>query len=389
MTDLPKAEVMIVSGETSGDMHAARVLEAMQKQLPGLKSYGMGGQALRRAGMEILVDAADMAVVGIMEVIAHLGSIISAQNVLHEALKERRPQLLILIDYPDFNLMLAQKARRLHIPVLYFISPQVWAWRSGRVKKIRRLVDKMAVILPFEKAFYASHGFDVSYVGHPLADFVKPSLSKDEFLAKHGIHPAKKIVGIMPGSRRKEIASMLPVFLQAAIQLHKVHPHTTYLIPLAPNLDREVLVKNGLADCELDIHVVEGDRYDLMASCDLVMAASGTVTLELALLQIPMLVSYKLSALTYFLGRRFIKVDFASLVNLVAGEEVVPELLQQEATSENIAHTLQRIWPGRTAHAEMITKLAEVKDALGQGGASDNVAQLALQFFKKSSRAEM
>lgn len=374
---------MIVSGEASGDMHAARVLQALQKRLPQLTSYGMGGKSLRQAGMEILVDAADMAVVGIVEVLAHLGSIVSAQRVLHTALKERRPQLLILIDYPDFNLMLAKKARRLHIPVLYYISPQVWAWRSGRVKKIRRLVDQMAVILPFEKAFYAKHDFDVTYVGHPLADHVKATLARDVFLAKHGIKAAGNIVGIMPGSRRKEIATMLPVFLKAASLLQKIHPETTYLLPLAPTLSREVLENNGLNDYPVNVHVIAGDRYDLMAACDLVMAASGTVTLELALLQIPMLVSYKLSALTYFLGRRFIKVDFASLVNLVANEEVVPELIQDNATPEKISRTLLEIWPGSRAHTEMITKLAEVKDALGQGGASDNVAEQAFHFFQK------
>ncbi len=372
---------MIVSGEVSGDMHGARVLHALQQRLPDLQAYGMGGEALRQAGMEILVDAADMAVVGIMEVLAHLGAIFSAQNVLHQALKDRRPQLLILIDYPDFNLMLAKKARRLNIPVFYYISPQVWAWRSGRVKKIRRLVDQMAVILPFEKDFYGRHGLAVNYVGHPLADHVKAPLGKEAFLAKHGIAASKNIVGIMPGSRRKEIATMLPIFLQAASRLQEVHPETTFLLPLAPTLSREDLETHGLNDYALDIHVVEGDRYDLMAACDLVMAASGTVTLELALLQIPMLVSYRLSAMTYFLGRRFIKVDFASLVNLVAGEAVVPELLQDEATAENIATSLQQLWPGSQAHAVMTTKLAEVKDALGQGGAADNVAQLAMKFF--------
>jgi lipid-A-disaccharide synthase len=381
MTEISKAEIMIVSGETSGDMHAARVLQALQVHLPHLKAYGMGGHGLRQVGMEILVDAADMAVVGIIEVLAHLGSIVSAQNILHDALKKRRPQLLLLIDYPDFNLMLAKKARRLKIPVFYYISPQVWAWRSGRVKTIRKLVDQMAVILPFEKKFYARHGVDVTYVGHPLAEHVKPTLAREAFLAKHGIKIQKNVVGILPGSRRKEIAAMLPVFLKAATLLNKIHPHTTYLLPLAPALCRKDLEDNGLGDYPVDIHVIEGDRYDLMASCDLVMAASGTVTLELALLQIPMLVSYKLSALTYFLGRRFINVDFASLVNLVAGEEVVPELIQDDATPEKIAQAVQQIWPGSRAHTEMISKLGDVKGTLGQGGTAENVAKLVLNFF--------
>ncbi|PLX51413.1 MAG: lipid-A-disaccharide synthase [Desulfobulbaceae bacterium] len=381
MSPSSKAEVMIVSGEASGDMHGGRVLEALHKKIPALRAYGMGGEALRRAGMEILVDAADMAVVGILEVLAHLGAIIKAQNVLHNALKKRRPQLLILIDYPDFNLMLAKKARRLNIPVLYYISPQVWAWRSGRVKTIGRLVDEMAVILPFEKDFYAEHGLSVTYVGHPLAAYVKAPLGKEAFLAAHGITAPDKIVGIMPGSRRKEIATMLPVFLAAAERLLKMHPGTTFLLPLAPALDRAVLEQNGLNDFSGTIHVVKEDRYELMAACDVVMAASGTVTLELALLRKPMLVSYRLSALTYLLGRRFIKVDYASLVNLIARDEVVPELLQDNATAEKIAATLQQIWPGTPAHAAMLKKLAGISALLGRGGTAENVAQIALRYL--------
>lgn len=375
-------EVMIVSGEASGDMHGARVLSAMQQQIPNLQAYGMGGTALKAAGMEILVDAADMAVVGIVEILTHLTSIIHAQKTLHTHLKTSRPKLLILIDYPDFNLMLAAKAKKLGIPVLYFISPQVWAWRSGRVHKIKRLVDRMAVILPFEKPFYAQFGFDVDYVGHPLADHMGLTLSKAEFLEKHAIPRAKRYIGLLPGSRRKEISSMLPLFLQAAQKIQKQHPDTVFLLPLAPSLRYADLQKNGLNDYDLDVHVVAGDRYELMHSCDLVLAASGTVTLELALLQVPMVVAYRISPLTYHLGIHFIKVKYASLVNLIADKEIVPELIQKDASVERISQTLLTLWPGSEPYTTQRQALTQIKDILGKkGGCSANVAALAAPFF--------
>ncbi|MDA3970609.1 MAG: lipid-A-disaccharide synthase [Desulfobulbaceae bacterium] len=379
---MPNNEVMIVSGEASGDMHGARVLTALQKQITNLKAYGMGGTALKAAGMEILVDAADMAVVGIVEVLTHLPGIIRAQKILHARLKGSRPQLLILIDYPDFNLMLAAKAKKLGIPVLYFISPQVWAWRSGRVHKIKRLVDRMAVILPFEKPFYAQFGFDVDYVGHPLADHMGLTLTKQEFLEKHKIPGTKRYIGLLPGSRRKEVSSMLPLFLQAAQKIKEQHPDTVFLLPLAPSLQYEDLYKNGLETCNLDVQVVAGDRYELMQSCDLVLAASGTVTLELALLQVPMVVSYRIAPLTYQLGLHFIKVKYVSLVNLIADQKIVPEILQQEATADNISAALLELWPESAPYTIQKQALGQIKDILSKGGCSTNVAAIAAPFFQ-------
>jgi lipid-A-disaccharide synthase len=369
---------MIVAGEASGDLHGAYLVAAMKELAPDLSLCGMGGRELRRQGVEILYDAAAMAVVGLVEVIAHLRDIRAARKILVDELRNNPPNLLILIDYPDFNLMLAQKARQLGIPIFYYISPQVWAWRSGRVKKIGRIIDKMAVILPFEKEFYQKRGVDVDYVGHPLLDSVRRTMSRSDFCRLHHIKPDNILLGILPGSRKKEIRAMLPVFLETAERMTEIHGNLTILLPLAPGLTMENLIECGLDRHRLDIKVISEDRYDLMASCDLAIAASGTVTLELAILDVPMVIAYKVSPLTWFVGNMLVKVDYASLVNLIAGREVVRELIQHEATAEKIGAALQDIRPGSIKRQDMLKDLADVRRKLGGGGASMRAARLAL-----------
>ena len=376
-----KNEVMIISGEVSGDMHGARILASMQDEIPGLTAYGMGGDFLRNAGMEIVVDAADMAVMGIVEILGHLGTILKAKKKLQKRLKSAKPSLLLLIDYPEFNLIMAGYAKKLGIPVLFFVSPQIWAWRSYRVHRIMRLVDRMTVILPFEKAFYAKYNYEVDYVGHPLVDHMQLSMTKEQFLTKYNVPQAQQYIGILPGSRRKEISAMLPVFLESASMIQKQHPDTVFLIPLAPSLHIEDLQENGLYDYDVNVQVITEDRYELMNSCDLVLAASGTVTLELALLQVPMVVSYRISPLTHKIVSRLINIEHASLVNLVAGKELVPELLQYDATAENISRTLLRLFPGSKDHCAQKEILGQIKKLLGQGGCSHNVALIAKTFF--------
>jgi lipid-A-disaccharide synthase len=335
--------------------------------------------------MEILYDSSRLAVVGIVEVLSHFRFIREAMRALEKRLREQPPQLLILIDYPDFNLILAKKARRLGIPVFYYISPQVWAWRSGRVKTIKRRVDRMAVILPFEKDFYRKHGMAVEYVGHPLMDTVRASMPRADFLQSLGIDPASTVIGILPGSRKREIAVMLPVFLAAAKQMQPQLRKPVFLLPLAPTLSKNDLLAHGLSESGVEVRVIPENRYDLMAACDAVMAASGTVSLELAILDVPMVISYRVSPLTYFLGRRLIKVQYASLVNLVAGREVVPELLQDEAMPENIAAATVGLVADQTARAAMLAGLAEVRERLGGAGASSRAARLALDLAQSRS----
>lgn len=371
-------QIMLVAGEASGDMHGAKLVAAMREQAPNLAVCGIGGPALAAQGMEILYDSSRLAVVGIVEVISHFRFIREAMHVLEKRLREQPPSLLILIDYPDFNLILAKKAKRLGIPVFYYISPQVWAWRSGRVKTIKKRVDRLAVILPFEKKFYRERGMEVEYVGHPLMDTVRAAVPREDFLQSLGLPPESTVIGILPGSRRREIAGMLPLFLAAAQLLQKQLVKPVFLLPLAPTLSEEDLLANGLAEAGVEVRVIRENRYELMAACDAVMAASGTVSLELAILDVPMVISYRVSPLTYFLGRRLIKVKYASLVNLVAGREVVAELLQDEAVPEKIAGAVARLVLNRTERARLLTGLAEVRERLGGAGASSRAARLAL-----------
>ncbi len=384
MPALNAPRIMIVAGEASGDMHGARLIAALKEQAPGARVCGIGGPELARQGVEILYDASRLAVVGIVEVISHFRFIREAMHALEKQLRDEPPNLLILIDYPDFNLILAKKARRLGIPVFYYISPQVWAWRSGRVKTIKKLVDRMAVILPFEQDFYRKFGMAVDFVGHPLLDSVQTTQTREDFLQSLGIASESTVIGIPPGSRKREIAGMLPVFLAAAKLMQEQLVKPVFVLPLAPTLTEDDLLANGLADAGVEVRVVRENRYELMAACKAVMAASGTVSLELAILNVPMVISYRVSPLTYFLGRRLIKVQYASLVNLVAGREVAPELLQHEAVPEKIARATVRLVADQAERANLLAGLAEVRQKLGGAGASAKAARLALETVRKS-----
>ncbi|MEA2115526.1 MAG: lipid-A-disaccharide synthase [Thermodesulfobacteriota bacterium] len=379
------SHVMIVAGEASGDMHGARLVKAMRELQPGLLFSGIGGRELTAAGVHMLYDASKLAVVGLTEVISHLGDILAARKALVEQMRTIKPALLILIDYPDFNLLLAAKAKKLGIPVFYYISPQVWAWRSGRVKKIGRLTKRVGVILPFEKDFYAARGVEVDFVGHPLVDTVKVSRNKEEFLRSHNIEckPGTRIIGILPGSRSKEIRSLLPVFLAAAHLLAGKKPDNyIFLLPRASTVSKELLLENGLSDYrdKLNIHSFSDNRYDLMAACDAVVTASGTVTLELAILGTPAVTTYRVSPRTYRIGRLLIRhIKYFSLVNLIADMQVIPELLQNEVTPENIAKHLQAMLNDSAYRKNILQGLAEVTEKLGAPGCTKRAAEIAIE----------
>jgi lipid-A-disaccharide synthase len=300
-------------------------------------------------------------------------------------MQRQRPALLILIDYPDFNLLLAAKAKKLGIPVFYYISPQIWAWRSGRVHTIKRLTDRVAVILPFEQEFYARFGCSVDFVGHPLMDSVKPGMDRARFLEVHRIDPSRKLVGLLPGSRTKEVKALLPDFLAAAELLAKDHSGgCTFLIPQAPTISRSLLDACGLAALTtgLDFRVISDDRYAMMAVCDAVVAASGTVLLELAILGTPTVATYRVARHTYLLGRMLIRnLRYFSLVNLIAGKTVIPELLQDAVQPERIARELKVLLEDREAKSAMLSGMEEVRQLLGGAGASDRAAALALNIL--------
>ena len=377
---------MIVTGEASGDLHGSHLVKSIQKTSPDFTFCGMGGEMLHKAGVEILFDAAKIAVVGFFEVVSHLKDIIAAQKILRKRLETARPALLILIDFPDFNFLLARKAKKIGIPVFYYISPQVWAWRSGRVKTIAKLVDKIGVILPFEEQFYRDRGVDAHYVGHPLLDSVHSSVTRDDFCGKNNIDNKQKIIGILPGSRSKEIAKLLPVFLEAALLLkNKSEGEPVFLIPRAPTISEDALLDSGVREYrnQLNLKIISKERYDLMASCDIVIAASGTVTLELLLLDTVMVVAYKLSPYTYRLGKLLIDVQYFTLVNLIADKEVVPELLQEEANPKTICEKLFKLLYCKTEIDEMRAGFRVVKEKLGNPGASDRASEIALGIINR------
>jgi lipid-A-disaccharide synthase len=371
---------MIVAGEASGDLHGSNLVKEALRIDPELSFFGIGGPQMRKEGVTILVDAAEMAVVGLVEVISHSRIIFRAFSILKRILKSDPPDLLILIDYPDFNLLLARVAKKAGVRVLYYISPQVWAWRLGRVKKIARLVDKMAVVFPFEVPFYEKEGVPVTFVGHPLVDTVRPTMSRPDAQACFGLDPARKTVGLFPGSRKGEIANLFKTIIDAAVLLRKHYPDLQFILPLASSLDRTD-IDPLLESAGFDVTVVEGKVYDVMQVCDAIISVSGTVTLEAALMCVPMVIIYRVSPLTYAVGKRLIKVDHIGICNIVAGERVVRELIQDDAEPGWIAAEIGRILTDETYAREMRAKLAGIKARLGAGGGSAKVARLAVDML--------
>ena len=373
-----RKSVMIIAGEASGDIHGARLVSAMKGRNNDLHFCGIGGDALRDAGVEIIQNAATLAVVGITEVFSNVFSLIKGMAGAKRLLKSLKPGLLILIDFPDFNLKVAATAKKLGIPVLYYISPQVWAWRQGRVKKIKKLVNHLAVILPFEEEFFKKHGIPVSYVGHPLLD---GGLSPAKFNEKKD---TPVVIGLLPGSRGSEIARHLPVMLEAASLIVKKMNRVKIVVSLAPTVEREYVEKIIEKHCAYDYDIISGGADQILKTSSLVVAASGTVTLEAAIAGIPMVIIYKVSPVSYRLGKAMIKVPNICLVNLIAGREIVPELIQERATPDNIADEVLRILGDHGKIESMRKELIGIRNLLGGSGASERVADIAISMLTAS-----
>ena len=370
--------VVIVAGEASADLHGSNLVKAMKHLDPDIKFRGIGGKKMERAGVKLLFSSSDMAVVGLTEVLSRFQTIVRASKKLKSTLKDKRPDLLILIDYPDFNIHIAGIAKRLQIPVLYYISPQVWAWRKRRVKKISRRVDRMAVILPFEEEFYRRRGMKVDYVGHPLLDAFEGKKTDHDSLLPEFRYP---VVGLLPGSRKEEIRNLLPVMVEATGLLGRRYSDMRCVLPLAPTIDPE-FVESFIHNSPVEIKVIQGDVHEVLSACDAALVASGTATLDAAIMCVPMAIAYKVSLVSYWLGRMLIKVPYIGLVNLIAGEEVVPELIQHEVTAERLAREVEIILEDRELRLKMKDKLKRVKEGLGKGGASERTAGIALEMMR-------
>ena len=375
-----KKNILIVAGEASGDLHGSKVVEVIRELNPQVRVVGMGGNHLRRAGTEILIDSSHLAVVGITEVLGRLGDLIRAYRKLKDLIRSQEIGLLILIDFPDFNLGLAGIAKDAGVPVLYYISPQVWAWRSGRVQKIVRRVSRMAVIFPFEVALYEEAGLKAEFVGHPLMDTLGQTedLSPSQEEGWNG----NPLIALLPGSRHKEVKALLPEMARAAQIMTQKWSEVGFLLALAPTIARrdaeEMLPSSGIR-----VQVVEGMTYQAIRAADLVWVASGTATLETAILGKPMVIAYQVSPLSYWVGRAMIRVGWIGLANIVAGRTVVPELIQKEARGERIAEETQKILEDEPYRRGMIEGLAEVKQKLGSPGAAERVARMALEMIEK------
>ncbi|HBO85025.1 MAG: lipid-A-disaccharide synthase [Deltaproteobacteria bacterium GWC2_42_11] len=368
-------KLLIVAGEASGDLHGSNLIISILRIDPSVKTYGIGGIRMTSLGFQSVFDAANLAVVGLTEVISKFPVIKSAFDKLKDTIDKDRPDLVVLIDYPDFNLRFAKKVKKRGIPVIYYISPQVWAWRKGRVKKIAKLVDKMLVIFQFEEKIYKDAGVDVEYVGHPLVDEVKCGLSRIEARQVLGIDKDNVVVAIAPGSRTSEISRLMPVILDAAVIIKREIPSAMFILPLAGTLERRS-VERFFNNKEIPVKIFEKRMYEVIAASDAAIVASGTATLETALLKTPMVVVYKVSPVTYWIGKVLVNVDNISLVNIIAGRKVVPELIQGDANQERIAGEVLNILKNAHISNRMTEDLKMVREKLGKGGASKKSAEI-------------
>jgi lipid-A-disaccharide synthase len=374
--------VLFSAGESSGDQHAANMFLELRKYQSDIKGIGMGGAKMAQAGIDIRYDSSTISVIGLVEVIKHYGEIRRALKLMQRILSDEPPDLLVCVDYKEFNFKLARYAKQHGIKVLFYVSPQVWAWRPGRVKKYGKVIDMMAVIFPFETAYYEAENVPVRYVGHPSADKVHAQYSKEEDLMRFGLGQRKTVIGLLPGSRANEIKRMLPVMLEAAGKIQNDFPEARFLLPQADSIS-DVLLEEYLRQSPVKITTVKNQPYDVIQCCNVVMTTSGTATLEIALLTIPMVIAYKLSLVTYFLGRWLVKTPFIGLPNIIAGKRIVRELIQHEATSENLAAEIRRILTDKAYADTMRGDLAQIKAQLGQGGGSKNMAELAWTMLSK------
>jgi len=369
---MTEKQILISAGEASSDMYAARLATALRERTSA-KFFGMGGPRMAAAGVELVADYHEVAVVGIAEVLHKIPAVIAVQNRLKREAQRRNAALAILVDSPGTHLGVARRLKQIGVPVGYFIGPQVWAWRAGRVRIVKRRVARMVVIFPFEEKIYRDAGVPVDFVGHPLVDVVKPTMTRAEFIARHNLDPGRPIVTILPGSRPNEIAQNYPRVIQACERLAK-SANVQFVHAKAPGLSAEFFAR--YAQPTIEIRRVEGATYDALAAADCAIVASGTATIEAALLGTPMVVIYRVTPTSAFILRRMVRTPFFSMVNLIAGRRVVPELIQDDFTPAAVESEVRRLLDPPAARDEMKSGLAEVRAKLGPGGAIERAADI-------------
>ena len=378
---------LIIAGEASGDLHGSNLVSALKVLLPHARFSGMGGARMREAGVETLFGIERMGTVGVVEVLGEFDHYYKVYRALMKEIASRRYDAVILIDYPTLNLRLAKQGRRFSCPVLYFISPQIWAWRKGRIRDIRESVAKMFVILPFEEKLYLDAGVDAEFLGHPFIDMVHPSRSREESRKKYSLGSEVKTIGLLPGSRMNEINSLLDVMIEAGEKIQQELGSCQFLLPVADSIDPD-LIRQRLGTNSLGIQLVEGEPYDVMNSCDMLIIASGSATLEAGIIGCPMVIIYKLNPLTYLLAQLLVDAPLVGLVNIVAEEEVVPELIQNKVTAENISNEALKVLQVPEKEQAVRERLLKIRDSLGEPGVMQVVAKRIADFMNNLSANE-
>jgi lipid-A-disaccharide synthase len=377
-----RVKILLVAGEASGDQHAARLIQALREQVPCLDLYGVGGAALAAQGMRLACRAEDLAVIGLTEVVHQIPVVWRALRQIWRYLRSERPDLVILVDFPDFNFLVMRLAHWCRVPIMYYISPQVWAWRRGRVKTLARLVQRLVVIFPFEEDFYRRHGVAVTYVGHPLLETLPALPPRPELRARFQVQSQDLAIALLPGSRTGEIRQLLPTMLASAGQLQDLLPSCRFLLPLAPTVTPE-LVASFLTQSPVPVSLVRGQTYEVLAAADLALVASGTATLETALMGTPMVILYRLAPLTYHVGRLLIRVPHIGMANLLAEEALFPELIQDDVTPERLTAAALHLIRDADHLARIKAGLKRIRQRLGGPGASTRAAAVALELLRQ------
>lgn len=355
--------LLISAGESSGERYGAGLLEALRRREPGLEAFGMGGERMRAAGCDTVVDTRNVSVVGITEVLAHLPRIYREYRKLLRAAEQRSPAAAVLIDFPDFHFRLARQLHRRGIPVIYFVSPQLWAWRRGRIRLVRKYVKKMLVIFPFEEGFYREHGVEAEFVGHPLADAEKPALDREAFATQYGLEAERSWIALLPGSRRREVMLNLPPMLETAARLGSEYQ---FILPVANTLD-PLWMAAQLSESSGVVTLVD-EALPALGHARAAVVASGTATVEAAMMGTPFVMVYRVSPTTWALGRRLVRLERFAMVNLIAGREVTPELVQGEYTAANVVRELRRVLGEGPEREKMVAGLAQVRESLRHPG---------------------
>lgn len=374
---------MISCGEPSGDLYAAALVAALRRREPDIEVFGLGGERFKNAGGELVADFHGLAVTGLTEALAVLPRSWRTLRLLTAAARSRQPHALVVIDYPDFNFRLMRAIKMLGVPVIYYVSPQLWAWRASRIKTMKKLVDRVLPIFPFEAAIYQREGVAVRFVGHPLIDLVTPEQSREQLLQRLNLDSSKPVIALLPGSRTNELERLAPVMAASAPLIATQVPGAQFIVARAPNLSDRLF--DGFGIPGLAIRIVEGQTDDVLQAADVVVTASGTATVQTALHGKPMVVLYKLSPMTYRLGRRMALVDMYAMVNLIAGQRIVRELIQDDCTAEAAASETVRILTEPDYRERMIEHLAEVRRRLGGSGASDRAADAVLDVIHSTN----